>query len=141
MLAQRKYFYQKETSSRKKQANHRPQGHPLPAFLSEAGGKSTGHPHSLPETSPLEWSVISTLEDMTALEAEWRQLETDMLSSSNVFLTYEWNYHWANTFLQETADSQNGLRILVARRAGTLVSLWPPAMQNLHGQPAPALDG
>lgn len=92
--------------------------------------------HSTPVTSThiersarnnfdIKWSIATNLSEFRQLELDWKKLEAISSSSAGIFLTYEWNYNWAITFLSSHKKGKKSLMILVGRLNGEVVTIWP----------------
>jgi CelD/BcsL family acetyltransferase involved in cellulose biosynthesis len=82
-------------------------------------------------TPDLEFALITTRAGFDALEADWNDLFDRIGRSIHLFQTFNWNWHWANHYL-ETSD-QHELAIATVRRRGRLVMLWPMVVERTAG--------
>ncbi len=78
----------------------------------------------------VDWQLISSRAEFERLEPEWNALHARVSGASKVFLNFNWNWHWANHYL---SDQTCQLAIVVGRRHGVLVSIWPLVSQRLAG--------
>jgi CelD/BcsL family acetyltransferase involved in cellulose biosynthesis len=65
--------------------------------------------------------IASTRAAFDALEAEWIALFARAGSGHHVFQTFNWNWHWANHYL----DAGDDLAVTTVRRNGRLIMIWP----------------
>lgn len=72
----------------------------------------------------LGYAVLRSRAEFDALEGEWNDLFARAGSRTNVFQTFNWNWHWANHYLGE-AGCDCELALITVRRQGRLVALWP----------------
>ncbi len=75
----------------------------------------------------LEFSVISNLEGMRALEEDWNKLfESDSLPHHH-FLSFNWNWHWMIHYGTTQPDSE--IKLVVGKtggaKKGLVVLIWP----------------
>lgn len=82
-------------------------------------------------SSPVQFEWIRTRAAFDALEAEWNELFEKSGRDTQVFQTFNWNWHWANHFVG--GDSDIELAIVVGRRNGCLITVWPLAKTRAHG--------
>lgn len=82
-------------------------------------------------TAGLSLELITDRAGFEALEPEWSDLYGRAGSFSNPFLSFGWCWHWCNHFLE--AGSGTELRILIGRRLGRLVMVWPMVQQRVGG--------
>jgi len=69
-----------------------------------------------------------------ALEADWNDLFDRAGRGTQVFQTFNWNWHWCRHFLAETAPGgAPALAVVTARRAGRLVMVWPLVAERAAG--------
>ena len=74
-----------------------------------------------PASMGMYW--VESLEDLLALEADWRALESAHASPRNFFQSFAWCSTWAKVYLTNTADT--ALKTIVARENGKVVMIWP----------------
>lgn len=83
----------------------------------------------------ITFALVCDLDGFEALEAEWGALFERAGRADQVFQTFAWNWHWAQTFLD--ADQTGGRRcpiaILTGHRDGQLVTVWPLVLQRRNG--------
>lgn len=87
-------------------------------------------PARAPVSTALDFSLVSDRRDFDALEEDWNDLFARAGSSQQLFLGFNWLWHWANHYL---AGSGQRLAILVARRNGRLAMVWPLVSERKHG--------
>jgi CelD/BcsL family acetyltransferase involved in cellulose biosynthesis len=76
---------------------------------------------ALASESSCDVSVIRDRTGFDALEVEWTALFERVGRPEQLFQTFEWLSCWADHFL----DATDSLRIVVGRRDGRLVMVWP----------------
>lgn len=92
----------------------------------------TGHQPAVADvqrTSDLKFDVVRTRAGFDALEADWQALFVRAARSEHMFLHFNWLWHWANHYLPASAE----LGIVVGRRNGQLVFVWPLMMERVAG--------
>ena len=87
------------------------------------------------QTDTVDFQAITTRQDFDALEHEWNALFERSARGTHVFQTFNWNWHWANTYVprDEQPKSQISLFIVTARRDGELIMVWPLVRERAHG--------
>lgn len=82
-----------------------------------------------------EFSLVTTRREFDRLEAEWSALFDRAGQSTQIFQTFNWCWHWANHYLDADGDggAKSELSIIVARRGGRVVMIWPLVRQRTHG--------
>jgi len=92
-------------------------------------------PSSEPEALPAVFEVVRERAGLDALEPEWNDLFHRAGRSTQLFQTFNWNWHWANHYLPATSGARDGtsLAIVTVRREGRLVMLWPLVLERLAG--------
>ena len=78
---------------------------------------------------PVDLTIVDTRAGFDALEADWNALFERTGQSTHVFQTFNWNWHWANHFLNDGRT----LAIVAGRRDGVLVMVWPLAIERVNG--------
>ena len=76
--------------------------------------------------------LVSTRAGLDALEADWKDLFARAGHSSQVFQDFNWNWHWANHFLDLDPRSCQ-LAIVTGRAGGRLAMVWPLVIERVHG--------
>src|SRR5262249_31241053 len=76
-----------------------------------------------------ELALIAERAQFDGLEAEWNALFDRAGRPQNVFQQFGWLWHWANHY----ADREVGLSIVIGRRNGRLVLVWPLVMTRIAG--------
>lgn len=71
-----------------------------------------------------EFALVTARDAFDALEAEWTGLFDRCATSSQLFQSHAWLWHWTRHFL---APPDVSLAIVTARRNGRLVLVWPLA--------------
>ena len=79
--------------------------------------------------------LITARTAFDALEVEWNALFERAGRSAQVFQSFNWNWHWANTYLDDAPGGIRGLKlsIVAGRRNGKLVMLWPLVSERVRG--------
>ncbi len=70
---------------------------------------------------PAEVALISSKSEFDALELEWNALFECAGRPCQIFQSYDWLRHWANHYF----DGRTRMCIVVGRRGGRLVLIWP----------------
>jgi CelD/BcsL family acetyltransferase involved in cellulose biosynthesis len=78
----------------------------------------------------VSFEIVSSRAGFAALEAEWNSLFALSGMGHQIFQSFNWNWHWAQSFLDgsEGASSSETIVLLTGRRGGQLVTLWPMVM-------------
>lgn len=86
-------------------------------------------------TRDIEFAIVSDRAAFDALEAEWNALFERAGKPSQVFQTFNWNWHWANHYLDGAPGGIAGLKlaIVTGRRDGRLVMIWPLVSERVRG--------
>ncbi len=82
------------------------------------------------ETGACTFALISERAAFDALEAEWNDLFSRAGRGTQVFQTFNWNWHWCNHYL---AESTTALAVVTARKCGRLVMVWPLVRKRAAG--------
>lgn len=90
---------------------------------------------SEPEALTASFDVVDGRAAFDALEAEWNDLFQRAGRSTQLFQSFNWNWHWANHYLPAMHAKRGGtsLAIVTVRRHGRLVMLWPLVVQRIGG--------
>jgi O-antigen/teichoic acid export membrane protein/CelD/BcsL family acetyltransferase involved in cellulose biosynthesis len=92
---------------------------------------------STPATAPvtgLSFAIVRDLEGFEQLEVEWDELYTRAGTDAQIFLSYDWNRNWIETYHARHAHPfGTELAIVVGRRNGRAVIIWPLLRQRLIG--------
>ena len=85
--------------------------------------------------SDVTFSLIASRAEFDALEADWNALFDRAGRPAQVFQTFNWNWHWANHYLDGSPGGIAGLKlsIVVGRRNDQLVMIWPLATERVRG--------
>jgi CelD/BcsL family acetyltransferase involved in cellulose biosynthesis len=72
---------------------------------------------------------------LDALEPEWNGLYHRAGRDSQLFQSFNWNWHWANHYLSPASTACRGPSpvIVTVRRHGRLVMLWPLVVRRVGG--------
>ena len=83
----------------------------------------------------VELSLITDRLAFDALEAEWNALFARAGRSAHVFQSFNWNWHWANHYLDGADGGIAGLKlsIIAGYRDGQLIMLWPLVSERVRG--------
>jgi CelD/BcsL family acetyltransferase involved in cellulose biosynthesis len=83
----------------------------------------------------LALELVTEREAFDALEAEWNALFERAGRGTEVFQTFNWNWHWANHYLGSSPGGIPGLKlsIIIARRDGRLIMVWPLVAERVRG--------
>lgn len=74
----------------------------------------------------LDIEIVRNLDDFEALETEWNGLFARAGTSQQLFQSFNWNWHWCQSYLVENGDAEaKALSIVVGRHAGRIVMIWP----------------
>ncbi|MEM8743883.1 MAG: GNAT family N-acetyltransferase [Pseudomonadota bacterium] len=77
-------------------------------------------------TDGIALDVIADMAGFEALEAEWNDLFERTARSHQLFQSFNWNWHWCRSYLdQDASRSALRLSIVVGRRDGRAVMIWP----------------
>ena len=90
-------------------------------FARAMSGEPEAVSRALASESSCDISVIRDRAGFDALEVEWTALFERVGRPEQLFQTFEWLSCWADHFL----DAADSLRIVVGRREGRLVMVWP----------------
>lgn len=93
------------------------------------------HPQGMAANNNIDFQVITKRQDFDALEHDWNALFDRAGHGTHVFQTFNWNWHWANTYLprDQQPKSPMVLSIVTARRNGNLIMIWPLVSERAHG--------
>jgi CelD/BcsL family acetyltransferase involved in cellulose biosynthesis len=83
----------------------------------------------------VNFALITDRPAFDALEAEWNELFDRAGRPTQVFQTFNWNWHWANHYLSGSPGGIEGLKlsIVTGRRDGRLVMIWPLVSERVRG--------
>jgi CelD/BcsL family acetyltransferase involved in cellulose biosynthesis len=87
------------------------------------------------EAPAVTFAVISERSAFDALEPEWNDLFARAGRDTQLFQTFNWNWHWANHYLAAASGKgeRRSLAIVTVRRNGHLVMLWPLVVERVAG--------
>jgi len=80
------------------------------------------------EIEHLEFEIISDRQGFDSLEADWNALFEDSGLPHQMFQTFNWNWHWCNSFLNLDRNNKKtslSLCLVIARHKKKLVLVWP----------------
>lgn len=80
----------------------------------------------------LACTVLRSRAEFDALEAEWNDLFARGGRGAHVFQTFNWNWHWANHYI-DAPGCNCTLAIVTVRRQERLVALWPLMLVHRFG--------
>lgn len=69
----------------------------------------------------MQW--VESLDDLLALETDWRALESAHATPRNFFQSFAWCSTWAKVYLAD--DTHTAVKTIVAREEGKVVMIWP----------------
>jgi CelD/BcsL family acetyltransferase involved in cellulose biosynthesis len=92
-------------------------------------------PQAATSAADVELSLVTSRAAFDALEAEWNALFERAGKDTQVFQTFNWNWHWANTYLSGSDGGIDGLKlsIVTGRRDGKLIMVWPLVSERVRG--------
>lgn len=76
-------------------------------------------------------SLISNLQGLRAIEAQWRALEKNAGTSITVFQSYDWIKAWCETYC--AGDDCIDIHLITGYEHNQLVFVWPLALTHRHG--------
>ncbi len=80
----------------------------------------------------LDLHLVSDWEEFEALEPVWNDLFERVGQSHNLFQSYNWNWHWCQSYLRSDPKTNAlALSIVVGMREGRAVMIWP-LLSNRH---------
>jgi CelD/BcsL family acetyltransferase involved in cellulose biosynthesis len=79
------------------------------------------------------YEVITTRAGFDALGAEWNELFARAGRGTQLFQSFNWNWHWCNHYLGSPARGGLALALVTGRRAGRLVMVWPLVTARVAG--------
>ena len=79
------------------------------------------------------FALISERSAFDALEPEWNDLFRRAGRDTQLFQTFNWNWHWANHYLGPAARPGVALAVVTVRREGRLAMLWPLVIERVAG--------
>ncbi len=77
------------------------------------------------QTQHMDCELITDPKGFFALEEDWNALFAQAGAPHQLFQTYAWQWHWVRHYLDEDAQEDLALRIIVGRRNGQAVLIWP----------------
>lgn len=92
-------------------------------------------PAAVRAATEVMYTLITARAEFDALEAEWNALFERAGKPTQVFQTFNWNWHWANHFLASSLGGVAGVRLslITARRDGKLIMVWPLVTERMRG--------
>ncbi len=81
----------------------------------------------------LAFDLVTSQLAFDALAADWRKLHAEHGLPHQIFLSYNWLWHWANVFIWQAPRPQSELAVLVGRDAGCVVMIWPLVITRTLG--------
>ena len=83
----------------------------------------------------LDLELITDRAAFDALEADWNELFARAGRPTQVFQTFNWNWHWSRHYLGCAEGGVPGLQlsIITGRRNGRLIMVWPMAKGRIRG--------
>jgi CelD/BcsL family acetyltransferase involved in cellulose biosynthesis len=83
--------------------------------------------------APCHFEIVTARAGFDALATEWDDLFARAGRDHQGFQTFSWNWHWCNHYLGKPRDGGGCLSVLVGRRAGRLVMVWPLVTRRVAG--------
>ncbi len=82
----------------------------------------------------LELALVTDRAAFDALENDWNALFEKSGRDTQVFQSFNWNWHWANHYLASAEGGIDGLNlsIVTARRNGELIMVWPLVAERVR---------
>ncbi len=81
----------------------------------------------------ITFAVVGERSAFDALEPEWNDLFRRAGRDTQLFQTFNWNWHWANHYLGSAAGARATLAVVTVRREGRLAMLWPLVIERGAG--------
>ena len=75
------------------------------------------------DAGPCPYEFVTTRAGFDALAPEWDALFDRAGRGTQLFQTFNWNWHWCNHYL--SGDSRRSLAIVIGRQSGRMVMVWP----------------
>jgi CelD/BcsL family acetyltransferase involved in cellulose biosynthesis len=79
------------------------------------------------------FALITDRASFDALETDWNDLFWRAGRGSQIFQTFNWNWHWSNHYLPSPSEAAPSLAIVTGRRDGRLVMVWPLTTERVAG--------
>ncbi|MCB1520327.1 MAG: GNAT family N-acetyltransferase [Hyphomicrobiaceae bacterium] len=101
--------------------------------------RHSGYAYAAPDISSpgtdvgLAFEVVRSLEALEAIEDEWNELFARAGRSIHVFQTFNWVWHWCRHFIDDRNRGTPAIHIVIARRQGKLILIWPMVRERVHG--------
>ena len=85
--------------------------------------------------SALQLTLIKDRAAFEALAADWNDLFERAGRPTQVFQSFNWNWHWSRHYLWDAEGGKDGLRlsIVTGRRDGRLIMVWPLVSERVRG--------
>ncbi len=83
--------------------------------------------------APCQFEIVTARAGFDALATGWDELFARAGRDFQGFQTFSWNWHWCNHYLGKPHDGGACLTVLVGRRAGRLVMVWPLVTKRVAG--------
>ena len=112
-----------------------------PAILGRLSGDSlklialTSRRRAQFDAPAIAFALISERSAFDALEPEWNDLFRRAGRDTQLFQTFNWNWHWANHYLSPAAGERGrrSLAVVTVRRHGRLAMVWPLVAERIAG--------
>ncbi len=100
-----------------------------------AHASATGFEPLPKEDTACAFALVTDRGAFDALEPEWTDLFDRAGRGTQVFQTFNWNWHWCNHYLGDGSrgSAAPALAVVTARRAGRLVMVWPLVRERVAG--------
>jgi CelD/BcsL family acetyltransferase involved in cellulose biosynthesis len=83
------------------------------------------------DATQCQYEFVTTRAGFDALAPEWDALFDRAGRGTQVFQTFNWNWHWCNHYL--SGDSRRSLAVVVGRQSGRMVMVWPLIAMRVGG--------
>jgi CelD/BcsL family acetyltransferase involved in cellulose biosynthesis len=80
-----------------------------------------------------QFEIVTSRAGFSALATEWDELFERAGRDHQGFQSFNWNWHWCNHYLGKPRDGGACLAVLIGRRSGRLVMVWPLVTQRVAG--------
>lgn len=89
----------------------------------------TARADNSPAAAAISFSLVRDRAGFDALEADWNDLFGRCGKAHQLFQTFAWNWHWTKAFV-EPKRGNCPIAVLVGRRGGRVVTLWPMVVER-----------
>jgi CelD/BcsL family acetyltransferase involved in cellulose biosynthesis len=88
--------------------------------------------HVAPSGIPVAFAMVTSLDGLMAIEADWTALHAEAGQTAHVFQSFNWCWHWCRHYLGDTATGPR-LAIVTGRIAGRLALVMPLVVERSAG--------